>query len=296
MLERHHLQILQAIEQQGSLSGAAKALNLTQPALTHSIKKLESRLGTPLWRKQGRQLRLTRAGRYALGVAQRVLPQFERAEARLADIAAGRRGALRIGMECHPCYQWLLQVVRPYLCAWPDVDLDVKQRFQFGGMGALVNHEIDVLVTPDPLPVKGVRFIPVFAYEQVLVLAHDHPLAAEAVIQPAMLAEQTLITYPVEQQRLDIYSQFLLPARATVARQKVIETTDIMLQMVAAGRGVTALPRWLVQTYPAELGLVSKPLGAGLFKQIHLGYRQDDEQLDYLQAFITLAREYSGLG
>ncbi len=85
-------------------------------------------------------------------------------------MAKGEKGRLRIGMECYPCYQWLLAIVEPYLQQWPSVDVDVKQRFQFGGMAALFSHDIDVLVTPDPLQKSGVRFVPVFDYEQVLVL------------------------------------------------------------------------------------------------------------------------------
>src|SRR5256885_16649917 len=76
---------------------------------------------------------------------------FRSAEERLRQFAQGERGALRIGMECHPCYQWLLKIVAPYLASWPDVDVDVKQKFQFGGIGALFGYEIDLLVTPDPL-------------------------------------------------------------------------------------------------------------------------------------------------
>lgn len=66
----------------------------------------------------------------------------------MQQFAQGERGSLRIGMECHPCYQWLLKIVSPYLAAWPDVDVDVKQKFQFGGIGALFGYEIDMLVTP----------------------------------------------------------------------------------------------------------------------------------------------------
>jgi DNA-binding transcriptional LysR family regulator len=118
-------------------------------------------LGTPVWAREGRQLRLTQAGQYLLGLANRLLPQFEYAEEVMRQYAEGGRGTLRIGMECHPCYQWLLKVVAPYLSRWQDVDVDVKQKFQFGGIGALLNDEIDLLVTPDPLYKTGLLFTPV---------------------------------------------------------------------------------------------------------------------------------------
>ncbi|WP_306564988.1 LysR family transcriptional regulator [Aquabacterium sp.] len=291
MLERMHLAIVQEVEKQGSLTAAANVLCLTQSALSHSMRKLERQLGTDIWLREGRTLRLTQAGQYVLAVANRVLPQMTLAEDRLRQFAQGERGTLRIGMECHPCYQWLLKVVSPYLAAWPDVDVDVKQKFQFGGIGALFGYEIDLLVTPDPLFKPGLHFEPVFDYEQVLVVGRDHPLARADQVEPQDLLDEVLITYPVPTDRLDIYTQFLMPAGVAPKRHKAIETTDIMLQMVASGRGVAALPRWLAQDYAQKMNVSAVRLGKhGIAKQIFLGARQADIDIDYLRAFVELAR------
>ena len=292
MLERIHLTIVQQVDKQGSLTAAAKALHLSQSALSHSIRKLEERLGIEIWRREGRHLELTQSGAYLLSVANRVLPQLTLAEERLKQFAEGERGALRIGMECHPCYQWLLKVIAPYLSAWPDVDVDVKQKFQFGGIGALLGYEIDLLVTPDPLYKPNLRFDPVFDYEQVLVVAKDHTLATAPFAEPEDLIEEILISYPVDIGRLDIYNQFLLPAGITPRRHKTIETTDIMLQMVASGRGVAALPRWLIEEYCERLPIIPVRLGEqGIAKQIFLGSRISDQKIDYLEAFIEIAHQ-----
>jgi LysR family transcriptional regulator for metE and metH len=292
MLERIHLAIVQSVDTHGSLTAAAEILCVTQSALSHSMKKLEQQLGTDIWLREGRSLRLTQAGEYLLAVANRVLPQLALAEERLGQYAQGERGALRIGMECHPCYQWLLKVVSPYLARWPDVDVDVKQKFQFGGIGALFGYEIDLLVTPDPLYKPGLRFEPVFDYEQVLVVNREHPLAGAEYVKPEQLTQEVLVTYPVETDRLDIYNQFLMPAGVTPRRHKVIETTDIMLQMVESGRGVAALPRWLVEEYAGKMNLVPVRLGKkGIAKQIFLGARETDTEIDYLKAFVELARK-----
>lgn len=290
-LERMHLAILHELRQQGSLTAAAEALHLTQSAVSHTMRKLEEAMGVALWERDGRGLRLTQAGEFLQGLASRVLPQFEHAEIRLRQFATGGRGSLRIGMECHPCHQWLLPLIAPYLEQWPDVDVDVRRQFQFGGMGALVNHDIDLLVTPDPLLQRGLAFEPVFAYEQVLVVAADHGLAHQAMVRPEQLADQRLYTYPVERDRLDIYTAFLVPAGVRPQQHRDIEDTEMLLQLVAAGRGVTALPRWLAERESATRGLAVVRLGeAGVFKQIHLGYRTSEAQLDYLRAFLEMAR------
>ncbi len=291
MIERSHLNIIREVEKQGSLTAAAGSLCLTQSALSHAMKKLEMQLGTDVWLREGRSLRLTQAGRYLLGLANRLLPQLEHAEEHMRQFAEGERGTLRIGMECHPCYQWLLKVVAPYLAAWPSVDVDVKQKFQFGGIGALFSYDIDLLVTPDPILKPGLKFEPVFDYEQVLVVPRDHALAKQAFVKPEQMSSEVLITYPVAIERLDVYSQFMLPAGVMPKRHKTIETTDIMLQMVASGRGVAALPRWLAQEYAASMAVVPVRLGAeGIAKQIYLGAREGDLSVDYLRAFIELAR------
>jgi LysR family transcriptional regulator for metE and metH len=292
MLERFHLMLVREVERQGSITAAAEVLCLTQSAVSHAVRKIEQYLGTPIWTREGRNLRLTQAGRYLLQLANRLLPQLEHAENVMTQFAAGQRGSLRIGMECHPCYQWLLKVVAPYLAAWPDVDVDVKQKFQFGGIQALLSHEVDMLVTPDPLHRPGLHYVPVFDYEQVLVVASGHALAGLRAVTPDQLSGETLITYPVEIERLDIYSQFLLPAGCQPRRHKTIETTDIMLQMVASGRGVAALPKWLAEEYASKLGIKVVRLGRnGIAKQIFLGMREEDTGIGYLKGFVDLARE-----
>ncbi|MFT2091595.1 LysR family transcriptional regulator [Paraglaciecola sp. 2405UD69-4] len=291
MLDRIHLEILSAIKEQGTVTKAADSLHLTQSALSHSIKKLEAQLGTKIWEKEGRSLRLTGAGQRVLTLANRVLPQFSHTELLLNQIAKGQMGSLRIGMECHPCYQWLLRVIQPYLERWPDIDIDVKQEFQFGALGALLNYEIDVLITPDPLFKAKVEYIPVFDFEHRLVVSESHKLVNEDYVLPQQLSDEVLLSYPVEPLRLDIFSQFLNPAKCTVKKHKNIETTEIMLQMVAAGRGVCALPGWLVDEYSKSMPIKSIRFGEkGINKQIFVGIRKDEQNIDYLSDFINQAK------
>lgn len=290
MLERHHLKIIAAIHEHGTLTEAAERMHLTQSALSHSMRKLEQALGTPLWEKDGRRLRLTHGGMTVLNLAQRILPQIEHTEEQLYEIAEGKQGALRIGMECHPCYQWLLRVVRPFLIAYPGVDVDVRQKFTFGGLQALHGYDIDLLLTPDPLHLPSVVYKAVFDYEQVLVMSQSHPLAGKPWLSPEDLGSEVLFTYPVEPSRLDIFSHFLTPAGCGVKRHKWIETTEILLQMVSAGRGVGALPLWLVEEQNDDLGLTTARLGKhGLKKSLHLGYRKTDTNAPFVNAFIDMA-------
>lgn len=291
MIDRSHLKILREIERQGSLTKAAVALHLTQSALSHKIKNLENITGAVLWGVDGRNIKLTQAGEYLLREAKRLLPQLERIDEVLEQYSRGEKGRLHIGMECSPCYQWLLRVVSPYLSAWPGVDVDVKQQFQFGGMAALLNYDIDLLVTPDPVPHDAVTFVPVFPYEQVLVVPQEHPLARKKYINAQELRNEVLYTYPVATDRLDIFQQFLVPANVLPQRHKTMGSTEMLLQMVCTKRGVTTLPLWLVEQQAQHLPLATVRLGkAGIHKHIHLGYREADQDERYIQEFVAMAQ------
>lgn len=294
MLTRQHLIILRSIQDTGTLTKASTELHLTQSALTHQIKKLEAQLGTEIWRKEGRKLKFTQTGDYLLNFANRLLPQFEHAESQVKLYADGLAGSLKIGMECHPCYRWFLQLVQPYWEKRPNIDLDVKQKFQFGGLAALLNYDIDLLITPDPVLKKQLDYQAVFDYEQVLVTSSTHPLALgkRTSVKATDLATETLITYPVQESRLDIFNQFLQPANILPKKHKHIESTDILLAMVAANKGVAALPKWLITNHPNSDLLHTLRLGSkGVFKSIHIGYRKNDTEIPHLNEFIDLAKE-----
>lgn len=291
MIDRQHLRIVRAIDAEGTMTEAAKSLFLTQSALSHAMKKLEAHFEVPLWKKEGRRLTLTQAGQSVLGLAHRVLPQFEHTEAQLRRFADGKQGILRIGMECYPCFEWLLKVVAPFLKAFPDVDVDVRRAFSFGGLQALHGYDIDILLTPDPLSLDTIAYTPVFEYEQVLVMDKHHPLADKPFIKPQDLSNETLITYPVELSRLDIFTHFLTPANCTVRQHKTIETTEIILQMVAAGRGVTALPKWLIDESKERDLLTYRSLGeVGVSKTLYLGHRKAQDVLGFVDDFIALSQ------
>jgi LysR family transcriptional regulator for metE and metH len=291
MIDRQHLTILREVHRAGSVTAAAERMNLSQSAVSHAIAKLEDRHQVQVWRKKGRNLQLTEAGAYLLDLAERLVPELEHAERILADISRGRRGALRVGMECHPCEKWLMRVTGPYLRAWPDVDLELRSAFRFDGVAALQAHEIDLLVTPDPVNLPGLSFSPVFAYDLLLAVHKDHRLAGRPFVTPEDLLGEDLLTVPVTQDRLDVFSRFLGPAGCRPARHLGIESTDLMLQLVAAGRGVSVLPDWLIREEAGGMPIATVRIGQdGLRKSIHLGIRREDAGTDYIAGLFSIAR------
>ncbi len=292
MIETIHLRIIQALRRQGTLTEAAQTLNLTQPALTHQIRALEQRLGLRLWQREGRRLRLTAAGEVLLDTADHVLPVLRQAERNLKAQAEGRQGVLRIGVECFPCYQWLTGVIGDFLERLPEVDIDIVNRFRFTGLVGLAHRHIDLLVTPDIQTQEGIVFEKLADYRQVLLCAVGSPLARRGRVEPEDLAGQTLLRFPVPVERLDVFTRFLLPAGQAPGASQEIESLELMLQLVALGRGVCVLPAWLARQQADTERVAMLDLGeSGLHSTLYLGLRAQDAELGHLRAFVNLGRE-----
>lgn len=292
MIENSHLRIIAALQKNGTLTEAANTLCLSQSALSHQIRSLEKKLGVRLWEREGRYLRLTHAGQLLLQVAEQVLPVLTQAEQSLKAHGEGRQGILRIGVECYPCYEWLTGVTGEFMRQMPDIDIDIVSKFQFSGLEGLLNHHIDILVTPDLIKQQGSCYEVLADYELVLVLAEDHPLAALAQISPEQLASQTLLTFPVPVQRLDIFNHFLMPHHLKPAHHKVVESLDLMLQMTELQRGVCVLPRWLAETKCANQKLAMLRLGKdGMQRKLYIAMREGDRETPYIRRFIAVGRE-----
>ncbi|MDU8419006.1 HTH-type transcriptional regulator MetR, partial [Pseudomonas syringae] len=208
-MELKHLRTLQALRNTGSLAAAASQLHQTQSALSHQFSDLEQRLGFRLFVRKSQPLRFTPQGEIMLNLAEQVLPQIQQA---LQACNEPHQTSLRIAIECHSCIQWLTPALDNFHQNWPQVLMDFKSGVTFDPQPALQQGELDIVLTSDILPRSGLHYSPMFDFEVRLVLAPDHPLATKTVITPEDLSTETLMIYPVQRQRLDIWRHFLQPA------------------------------------------------------------------------------------
>ncbi|MEJ2061321.1 MAG: LysR family transcriptional regulator [Gammaproteobacteria bacterium] len=291
MLKLHHLHSLAALRDSGSLVRAAERLHLTQSALSHQLKELEERLGLQLFERKSRPPRFTVAGTRLLALADELLPRIRETERDLAHIRGGQHGRLHIAVECHSCFDWLMPTMERYRRDWPQVELDISMAHSFEPLLALGQGEVDLVITSDPVTQRELAYHPLFSYQNVLLVPPRHRLAGSVWITPQDLTEETLITYPVETQRLDVYRRFLAPAGVQVAR-RTSELTVMILQLVASGRGVAALPQWAASQAVASGQVIAKPLGeTGLWSTLYAAVRGEEGKNAYMEAFVQTARE-----
>ena len=289
MIEIKHLRTLQALRNCGSLAAAAAALHQTQSALSHQFSDLEQRLGFRLFVRKSQPLRFTPQGEVLLQLAEQVLPQISRA---LQACNEPHQTTLRIAIECHSCIQWLTPALENFHKTWPQVDLDFKSGVTFDPQPALQQSELDIVLTSDILPRSGLHYSPMFDYEVRLVLATDHPLASKTRIEPEDLSSETLLIYPVQRQRLDIWRHFLQPAGVSPSL-KSVDNTLLLIQMVSARMGIAALPHWVVENVERQGLVVTKTLGEGLWSRLYAAVRDGEQRQPVTEAFIRSTRSHA---
>lgn len=289
-LEFRHLRTIKAIHDYGGVARAADVLNITQSALSHQIKGLEDQAGVELFVRRSKPMRLSAAGTRLLRLAEQILPQIEAAQAEFSALREGRSGRLHIAIECHACFEWLFPVLETFRKSWGDVDVDIRPGLAFDALPALEKEDVDLVVSSDPEDLPGVDFIELFDYAPVFVAAAAHPLAAKPFVEAGDFRGQTLITYPVERTRLDVFSQLLIPARVEPAQIRQVELTAVILLLVASNRGVAVLPDWVVREVRYNSDYVTRPLTErGLTRRLYAAIRSADKDKPFMTDLITLA-------
>ncbi|MFD1261250.1 transcriptional regulator MetR [Entomomonas asaccharolytica] len=294
MLEVRHLKSLYALRETDSLVEAAERLHLTQSALSHQFKELEDRLGLQLFVRKSKPVRFSSAGLRLLSLADEVLPQLRSAERDIARLSGGTAGRLHMAIECHSCFQWLMPTIDQFRDAWPEVELDLASGFAFAPLPALARGDLDLVITANPMQLSGIMYVPLFTYEAMLAVANQHPLANKSFIEPIDLKSEVLITYPVEHDKLDIFTQFLDPADIEPLSVRVAEMTVMMVQLVASNRGVCCLPNWALHEYSSRGYVKAKRLGEkGLQATLYAGIREDMFDAPFMQDFLLTAKDTS---
>lgn len=291
MLTLKHLRSIEAIHETGSITRAASRLYLTQSALSHQIVALENYYNITLFARS-RPLRLTSAGQRLLELAREVAPRIEACERDLRRMSEQRQpGRLRIAVECHTCYDWLMPAMDAYRSHWPEVEMDLVGGFHADPVALLAEDRADLVIVSEPGRGRDEVFEPLFRYEMLALMSSNHPLASRARLEASDFAHDTLITYPAPDRLLDLVRRVLKPAGIHPERRQV-ELTIAIVQLVASRKGLAALPAWAVVPFLERGYVVARPItSAGLWSDLYAAVRKNDASRGYVSDFVSTLRE-----
>lgn len=290
-VELRHLRTIRAIHQAGGLARAADLMNMTQSALSHQVAGLEAQVGTELFVRRSKPMTLSSAGLRLLRAAERILPEIAALEEEFQALTSGKTGRLHIAIQCHACFDWLFPVLELFRHAWPEVDVDIRAGLAFDSFPALLREEVDLVISSNPEPLPGLVANPLFDYQPTFVASSQNPLAAKAMIEAEDFRDQTLITYPVGRDKLDVFTDLLTPARVEPRAQRPVELTAVILMLVGSNRGVAVLPDWVIRDIRSNADYVTRPLAPGtLTRRLYACTRAEDAAKPFMAHFLRLGR------
>ncbi|MEO8432636.1 MAG: LysR family transcriptional regulator [Acidobacteriota bacterium] len=291
-LEIRHLKLLVAVAEEGTLTGAARRLNLTQSALSHQLRDAERGLGKPLFRRASRRMELTRSGERLLAAARTVVEELDRATREIRDAAKEPEGVLRIATECYTCYHWLPPALAAFQAEFPGVDVQIVADATREPIPALLDDRIDLAIVSDPTRNARIRLSPLFRDELVVIMPRGHALAAKAFVDAEDFAGQTLVTYASPREHLTVFQKILIPAGVRPKRWIPMQITEAIVELVRAGQGISVMARWAAQPYARDGQLLLRRLTApGIHRQWSAATRRLKAPPAHLSAFVrVLAR------
>lgn len=292
-LEIRHLRLVAGIADAGTMTAAADHLCLTQSALSHQLRDIEARVGTPFFVRLGRRMVLTAAGRRVLDTARRVLGELQRTEDDLRRLAGHDEGSIRVCTECNTGYHWLGTLLTSFRRRHPRVAVHVAADATADPVPALLDGRVDLAILIDPAEDRRLRLRPLFADEMVAIVAKTDPLAKRRWIDAADLAAQHLLLYSSTPEESFALRRVLRPAGLTPARVSFIMLTEAMIELARAGTGVGILPRWSAERALAGGGVVALSLTRrGLRRQWVAATLAAQADPPYVTHFLDLLAEH----
>ena len=287
-LELRHLRLVTAIAEEGGVTRAAGRLHLTQSALSHQLRDVEERLGTPLFLRLKKRMVPTSAGEKLLRSAGPLLTAVKRVEDEVGLVASGREGALRIATECYTCYHWVPPVLAEFARSHPLVDVRIVAEATRRPLEALLAGRLDVAIVSTPVTDPRVSARPLFRDEMLAVVSPRHPLAARKRIRPEDFAAETLILYTGPEDST-LFARVLRPAGVEPRALMEIQLTEAILELVKAGLGISVLARWAVARELAAGTLIGIRLsGGGLRRRWCAATLTASDTPRYVSEFVAL--------
>jgi LysR family transcriptional regulator for metE and metH len=173
---------------------------------------------------------------------------------------------------------------------WPEVELDLVSGFHPNPIALLENGKTDLVIGSENKPRRGIVFHPLFRFEVLAVLPTDHPLREKRYLSAGDFAQETLITYPVPEERIDLIRRVLKPA-GVHPKRRTTELTVAILQLVASRRGVAALPNWGIKNYVDYKYVIARSIGRnGLWSNLHAATTREMAGQPFLRDFLEMAK------
>ena len=290
-MEIRHLKLIKEVAEKGSLTKAMDTLYLSQSALSHQLKEVESQLGAQLFHRVNKKLVITGAGRIVLQSAERILSTLDETEKSVKKYIGGDKGTVRVATECHTCYHWLPQLMLDFKNEFPNVDIEIFPEAITEPMCKVLTGELDLGITSDPIEDPNLKYTELFKDELMALLPANHPLTRKKYLYPEDFIDEVSIIHSYPLDSVTLFKDLLIPHDIKPKKILEIPYTEAMVQMVKAGMGIKVIANWIIEPYLQDKALDVRPVTRkGLWRTWYAVTLNKPETPQYLENFIDHLR------
>jgi LysR family transcriptional regulator for metE and metH len=247
-IEIKDLRLVQTIAERGGVTAAARALNVSQSAISHHLTRLQERLGVELFRRAGRKLEITDAGKKLVLLSRELDQKLAATERELRGLEAPR--PLRISTQCYTAYHWLPRLLDDVGKAHPRLSVSIQLNATLDPLQHLRDGALDLAICHDVSQLRP-HWLSRALFEDrfVVITSPSHPLAGRKRVRTQDLEGETLFTYDMQTPSLREAGRALFRGTRGPKRVEIVPLTEVTVQLVRSGRGVAILSAWAAQPY-----------------------------------------------
>ncbi len=286
-MEIRHLKLVKAVAEKGSLTKAVDQLYLSQSALSHQLKEIESQLGTTLFHRINKKLVITSAGKIVYDSAKRILDEIEKTEVAIKKNISGGEGKLRIATECFTCYHWLPGLMKAFKREFPKVELEIFPRSTTEPVKHVLSGELDLAIVSGDIADTNVAATELFTDEMMAVVPENHPWANKKFVKPSDFQEQTIIIHSFPLNSVTLFREVLIPNDVTPKKVLAMQVTEAIIEMIKADMGIMVFAKWIISPHLKGNDLKLVPVTKkGLFRKWYAVTLKEKETPAYVENFI----------
>ncbi|MCO5946659.1 LysR family transcriptional regulator [Mucilaginibacter flavidus] len=291
-MEIRHLRLIKTIADEKGITKSLDKLFLTQSAVSHQLKDIEERLGVKIFYRTKSQWALTKEGKILYQTANTVLTEINKANEQINELRLGHAGIIRISTECYTNYHWLPAFMVKMKVLYPNIEVKIVMEATHKPLQKLLNSELDIGITSDPMADKSIRYIELFKDEVMAVVPTGHPLAGRKYLTAEDFANQPLIIHSYPLETVTVHKHFLKESKIQPQEIIAIPLTEVALEMVKAGMGIMTMPKWALKPFASSSLLKLVPIGPkGLIRTHYVAIRHEDSAKKHLKDFIENLKE-----
>jgi LysR family transcriptional regulator for metE and metH len=282
-MELRHFKMIKAVAEVKNLTKAAENLYLSQSALSHQLKEIETFFDTQIFIRHSKQMLLTEAGKTILAAGENILKELELVKQRIKILNDEESGEIRVTTECYTSYHWLSKFMKDFKSDYPEVVVRINADATFKTVTSLLNNEIDIGILEENTNSK-LQYYPLFNDEFYALVSEDHDWAGRKTVRQENFADESYIMYNIPCEESTIYSMLFKERRPKELYK--IGLTEAIVEMVKAGIGVTVLPNWVIKSYLPLGGMVAIPIRKAIKRTWYAAVLKSKVQPSYVQTFI----------